>query len=532
MSDSQKMSQFRPIHIPLENRKKRPKQISYVNPGSHRGNRRLWLEGLRLADAGFKRGATYRFTPIPEMFAGTLDLCKPGGHTHTVSGRERKGKGDEKPIVDINSKELTELLEGIETVRVMYYENRLLLQAHSSELNAMTSIEDLEINTAARKLTMGVIGVGGGVFSSAMKEGLAEEGIDIETSWIIDIENNYLQNVIDNTSTVGPNTIVVEGDASDVEVGLLTPVNIFWISIACTGFSPAGKAKNQLLHAEEHEKSGLMILPTIDIIKKYMPPVIWFENVPAFNTSHSAALFFGTLRKLGYNIDGGMYGNEMGTLETRRRSIICATHKSLKFDLQNHLLPVATKEETLREVMEEVPLDSDMWKPYDYLTKKAVRDAEAGKGFKLQRLTGDESEIGTMGAGMAKARSTEPFFIHPENPNLFRLPTVNEHAAFMKIPPSIVANQSKTIAHQILGQSGSYALVKAIGVMTGKELNCKYNNQPIVLDQHLLAEADARLDRKVTFEFIDFDDPDIYENDSGDQEISEVAPVNHTMSLF
>lgn len=531
MSGSTPSGQPRPIFIPMENRRKRPKQITYAKLGDHRGNSRLWLQGLRLNAVGFTKGTTYRFNPIPELYAGTLEVCKPGPDTRTVSGKKRANTDDYTPLIDINSSELTELMEGIDTVRVMYYDNRLLLQAHSNELNALTAIEDLEINTKARKLTMGVIGVGGGVFTSAITEGLAATGIDVETSWVIDIDNTYLQNVIDNTKTVSDKTIVVEGDASDVEVGLLTPVNIFMISIACTGFSPAGKAKNQLTHPEEHEKSGLMILPTIEIIKKYMPPVIWFENVPAFNTSHSAALFLGALRKLGYKIEGGMYGNEMGTLEARKRSIICATHKSLNFDLQ-HLQPVAKKENQLKDVMESVPLDSPMWKPYDYLTDKAVRDKEAGKGFQLQRLTGEEGHIGTMGAGLAKARSTEPFFIHPENPNLFRLPTVKEHAAFMKIPPSIVAGQSKTVAHEILGQSGSYALVKAIGVMTGKELNAQYNGEPVVLDQILMAD-DLSVDSSMEIEAVEFDfelEDELLDDNQEQDKPSQMQATN--LSLF
>lgn len=478
-----------PYFIPMSMRKFRPKQITYTKPGVHRGNSRLWLEALRLNDAGFKKGVHFRFHGVPELYAATLEVCSQSQATHTVSGKKRTAQGDHVPVIDVNNKELTSLLEGVETVRVMYYEGRLLLQAHSNELNAMTSIEDLEINSKAKKLTMGVIGVGGGVFSSAIKEGLAATGIEVETSWCIDIENKYLQNVIDNTTTVSDKTIVVEGDASDVEVNLLTPVNIFMISNACTGFSPAGKAKNKITHAEEHATSGLMILKTLEIIEKYMPPVIWHENVTAFDSSQSAALFLGKLRQLGYNIQGGTYGGEMGTLEDRKRSIICATHKSLSFDMAHHLLPVANKEAKLADVMDDVPLDSPMWKPYEYLTEKAERDKKAGKNFKLQRLSGGEDSIGTMGRGLAKARSTEPFFIHPTNPNLFRLPTVREHAAFMKIPPSIVAGHSKTIAHEILGQSGSYALIKAIGVMTGKELNQHFNGEPMILDQQDMAEA-------------------------------------------
>lgn len=530
-----------PIFIPMANRGIRPKQITYAKIGKANNNSRLWLEGLRLNDVGFTRGTPFRFTSIPELSTVLLDKCPESQKTNTVSGKKRANLDEYKPVIDINNKDLTSVLGDFDTVRVMYYANRLLVQAHTNELNARTAIEDLEINTKARKLTMGVIGVGGGVFSAAIKEGLKDTNIDLETSWMIDIENKYLQNNIDNTQNVSDNTIIVEGDASDVEVNLLTPVNIFMISNACTGLSPAGKAKNQLEHAEEHKKSGLMVLKTLEIIEKYMPPVIWHENVIQFESSASAALFAGKLKQLGYNIQWGRYGGEMGTLEERKRSIICATHKSLNFDMAHHLLPVMEKEQKLKDVMDNVPLDSDTWKPYTYLVEKAVRDKEAGKGFMPQHFTGDEPAISVLRAGIHKVGSTDPLFIHPENPKLFRLPTVGEHARFMKIPESIVANQSATVAHEILGQSGSYALVKAMGVMTGKELNAQYNDEILVLDQSMMALGDLEL---AEYEFDSGDEETLRSrisqesfaagsHDDDYEEQEEPAPTkNQSMSLF
>lgn len=507
-------------YIPMADRKVRPSQITYTMLGQHRDNKRLWLEGLRLNEMGFTPDTSIDFRTIPEFCAATLEVTK-NPTRNTVSSRKRKGSDQVIPIVDINNQKLSELFEGIDLVRVMYYKNRLLLQAHSNEMNAMTAIEDLEINTMAKRLTMGVIGVGGGVFSSAIKEGLEATGIELETSWVIDIEQKYLESAMRNSKAISDKTIIVNGDASHVETNLLTPINIFLISNSCTGFSSAGRAKNQLENPEAHKDAGLMILKTIEIIERYMPPVIWHENVVAFNSSASASLLVGKLQALGYEIQSGVYGGEMGTLEDRKRSILVATHKSIKFDLKNHLVPVMEKELQLKDVMEDIPLDDPSWKTYSYLKEKAVRDLEAGKGFRLQHLTGEETKIGVIGAGMSKARSTEPFFIHPTNPDLLRLPTVAEHAAFMKIPISLVDGLSKTVAHEVLGQSGSYALVKAIGVMTGKELNSQFNNEPFVIEEnHLNVERDSRAHNSINF----------IENELPVDDFEETQ--NQSMSLF
>lgn len=507
------------IYIPMAQRKFKPKQISYTLLGNHRNNKRLWLEGLRLASSGFTPNVSIDFRTVPELYAATIEV---GKGNHTVSGRKRTADDSTAPIIDINNKELSELYEGIDLVRVMYYDNRILIQAHSNELNAKTAIEDLEINTKAQRLSMGVIGVGGGIFCSAMKEGLADTGISLETSWVIDIEQKYLESADRNSKAINDKTILVHGDANHVETNFLTPVNIFLISNACTGFSPAGRAKNQLENPEAHKESGLMILKTIEIIERYMPPVIWHENVVSFNSSASASLLAGKLQKLGYNIQVRTCGGEFGTLEDRKRSIMVATHKSISCDLERHLVPVMFKEEKLRDVMDDVPLDDPSWKPYSYLIDKAERDKVAGKGFQLQHLTGDEPKIGVMGAGLAKARSTEPFFKHPHNPNLLRLPTVREHAAFMKIPLSLVKGNTKTTAHEILGQSGSYALVKAMGVMTGRILRKHYLQEDFYLEEKNRAAAEEE-QLEILEEMEEFEDSETEK---------ESEPVEVNLSLF
>lgn len=467
------------IYIPLENRGIKPSQITYTRLGRNKGAKRLWLEGLRLSEMGFNPGEKIRVHPIPEMMMATIDVGGVSNAKNTVSSRPKVGAiGGRVPIIDINSAMLEQVFGPADLIRVFYYKNRLVAQAHVNEMNKLTAIEDIKVNARAKRLTLGTIGSGGGIFCSAMKEGLGRVGIELEVSWAIDIENSYHQSALDNCPAIDSKTMIVEGDASDVETNLLTPINIFLISNSCTGMSVAGRAKNQLQNPEAHKDAGLMILKTIEIIEKYMPPVIYHENVVPFNTSASASLLVGKLQKLGYKIQSDVYGGEMGTLENRRRSILMAVHPDLDMDLSN-LVPVMSKESRLSDVMEDVPENSEMWKSYSHLFEKEKRDIEAGKGFRMQILQGDEDKIGVMGAGLMKGRGTEPLFQHKTIKNLYRIPTPKEHAAFMKIPLELVNGRSKTIAHEILGQSGSYALVTAIGVATGKQLNHQFNGEPL-----------------------------------------------------
>lgn len=85
-------------------------------------------------------------------------------------------------------------------------------------------------------------------------------------------------------------------------------------------------------------------------------------------------------------------------------------------------------------------------------TKHASDEAE-GKGFRLQIFDHDASSIGTVTKGYAKVRSTDPKIRHPDKPDLLRQLTPAEHARAKSIPSQLADGLSKTIAHEMLGQS-------------------------------------------------------------------------------
>ncbi len=455
--------------LPANNRRFKPLQISYTRLSERRGALRFWQEGLRLTAAGFEPGISITIHPIPEL--NTL-IIERGEGTNTVSSRKRQRSAPPTPIIDINNKQIEDVFGGSKLLRVSYYKGKLVAQAHSHELNRLIAMDDFRANLQAGQLTTGTVCVGGGICTSAMKQGAGEEGVTIESDWVIDIEQKYLQNLLDNTTVASNNTTIIEGAVGDVEVEQLTPVSILNLSLPCTGFSPAGRAKNRLENPESHRTAGTAILKALEMVEKLMPPVVINENVVPFASSASADLMGGRLKELGYHIESAVYGGEMGTLEERKRSIMVASHPSLSLSLDS-LVPVMEKEARIADILEDIPLDAPCWKPYDYLAKKEVRDQAAGKGFRRQLLDGSETQCGVVGRGYNKARSTEPFIQHPENPALSRLLTEGEHAAIMKIPQKLVAGNSKTLAHEILGQSGSYALFTALGQWLAKEARSK-----------------------------------------------------------
>ena len=137
-------------------------------------------------------------------------------------------------------------------------------------------------------------------------------------------------------------------------------------------------------------------------------------------------------------------------------------------DLDN-VIPLRTKPEKLSDVLEDIPLDDDRWKSYDYLREKEKRDIAAGKGFRRQLFTGDEGHIATVTREYNKARSTDPFIQHPTDPNLSRLLTPEEHARVKGIPEDLIDASwiATTTKHEVLGQSVVFPVFEAVGQMLG-----------------------------------------------------------------
>jgi 5-methylcytosine-specific restriction endonuclease McrA len=71
-----------------------------LKSGTNKGNRRIWIEGDRLNNAGFNRGITLARTMNPD---GSMTLSQ-GGTGHKVAGK------DERPIIDLCGKWVTKFM--------------------------------------------------------------------------------------------------------------------------------------------------------------------------------------------------------------------------------------------------------------------------------------------------------------------------------------------------------------------------------------------------------------------------------------
>jgi hypothetical protein len=87
----------------------------------YNGAIRLWIEGTKLAKAGFKRNDSYTIKVVkshsPELQSGLM-ITKDSDGKNKVSGRDRNGK--ELPIIDRKNTEWDELFG--EKLNVKFYD--------------------------------------------------------------------------------------------------------------------------------------------------------------------------------------------------------------------------------------------------------------------------------------------------------------------------------------------------------------------------------------------------------------------------
>lgn len=446
-------------------------QVTYTRMGSNRGAPRLWLEGGRLDRCGFESG---------KKFLVELDLAHrqvrlkldPNGD-RTVSGRKKtlaNGEVRSSPIVDIASAQLVSVLGEGARLRAVLASGEIIFDLHPVE----KAIEARERRTREHLesgfLTESALCAGAGVATLALQDGVENTGVQTRVDWIIDREGRYLDLAAMNNPAITPETRLYEASLEEVETSALTETDLLQVSLPCSGHSLSGKSKRGLNQAEDHPTDALAVYGLLRILEAVNPSVVVSENVTQARDSASYALIRAYLHEQGFVLyEDVLDSAQAGTIEHRTRWWMIAISRGLAegFTMDN-VPPQPRTFATLGDAMEAIAHDDSRWKAFDYLEAKAIRDAAAGKGFKRQLVDGDATQIGTLGRGYFKARSTEPFIVREDG--MQRLLTVSEHARVKGIPEKLVAGASDTVAHEVLGQSILYGHAKGIGQALGTHL--------------------------------------------------------------
>lgn len=445
-----------------------PIQVSYTKVGEHRGQRRLWLEGGRLAAAGFEAGQRYHV--VFDMDSRTIALEMSPNGDRQVSGRRRVGQDKPTPILDLAGADVTDIVGEAGSVRAVIEKGRIVFTLHPKDVAKAEREDRLKAHVRDGYVTEGTLCAGAGIATLGIATGIEAAGLISRVEWIVDRERKYLEVADRNNPAVGPETKIYEASLEDLEPALVCRVDILQVSLPCTGHSKSGKAKRGLAQAEDHPTDALAVYGALRIMDAVQPTVVVSENVTEASTSATYALMRAYLENAGYKVfERNMDETDAGTVERRKRWWFVAVSEGLadNFDLTS--LPVQVRRyRTLGDLLENMPADDPQWRRHDYLDTKQERDTDAGKGFKRQLVTAESESVGTVGKGYSRRRSTEPFLQREDGKE--RLLTPIEHARIKGIPEVIVDGVCDTTAHEVLGQSILLPHATAIGKAVGDHL--------------------------------------------------------------
>lgn len=438
----------------------------------HKGAPRFYKQGKRLALAGFVPGTTYN--AVLDQDKGIVILKVSTTGDLQVS---KKLAGDkEVPVIDINSKKLLSMFEGMDQIRVIVKQGQIVLIALATEVRRKERIERLkEKITTGQPLAVGSTSHGAGILTHALHSGLHAAGIGTELTFANDIDPVYLAHAQERNDMWSDKTISLAAPLQELAfdewaLSNLPQLDIFEAGLPCTAASVAGRAKKHLGKAEDDPNVGHLIVGFLAMIAKTNPAICLLENVPLYEQTASYAIYKSQMKNFGYNVsEMVLEGHQFGSMENRKRMCSIAVTDGIEFDFSMLQYPEKVKQR-IGDILEPIPADSEVWSEMAYLKVKEVRDKAAGKGFMRQEVHADGVTVPTVTRGYMKRRSTDPMLVNPENPNLLRLFTPIEHARIKGVPEHLILGLSATIAHQVLGQGICYKPFFAVGQAIGVAL--------------------------------------------------------------
>jgi DNA (cytosine-5)-methyltransferase 1 len=442
------------------------------NLTSNRQIPRLWLEGKVPANAGFLPRT--RYNVLIECDGEGLDkvvkLKLAAEGTRVVTGATKNSK--EVPIIDLNSREVLGMFEGMEQVRVIVSEGEITISPLATQTRIKERLDRIKDKVKNREpIAVGSLSHGGGVLSLAVHDGLQESGLGAELAFANDIREDLLLHEQEKNPSWNANTKLIAAPMQEFafdQKGLkaLPQCDLLEAGIPCNGASLSGRAKGGLDCAEAHADVGHLLVAFLCVVAAANPAVVVLENVPPYQNTASMWILRHQLRDLGYDVhETVLEGQDWNVLEHRKRLCMVAVTVGMEFSMSDIYKPEPMVR-TLGEVLQDVPVDDPSWSSMQYLKDKEVRDKEAGKGFAMQIVGPASTKVGTIGKSYQKNRSTEPKVAHPSDPSLLRLLSPVEHCGVKGIRPKLIEGLCSTTAHELLGQS----IVPAPFVQVGKAI--------------------------------------------------------------
>lgn len=437
----------------------------------NKGAPRIYLDGKKPIRSGFIPGSHF---VVEKTEKSVILRLKSEVTRNKVSKKERNGQTI--PVIDINSNQALEPLKGSTVVRVLFGPDCIVITRVASESRRIERLNRLKrVFQESAPVTTGGVAAGAGVLAHAAHQGFKDAGLKTRVAFHNEIRDDLSEHALRVNDALDERTQILnmplQEMAFDPEVAArIEPVIALELGLPCSGASVAGRAKRHLGIPEEHPDVGHLVVGALALIAKVNPVVCVFENVPQYANTASAVLLRNQLRDFGYQVQEREFlGPDFGALEARRRWCLVAMTDGISFNLEE-VLPGVYPSMKIADILDEPSKVEHKWSKMEGLKAKQERDIEAGKGFRMQLYSGEETSICTLTKGIAKNRSTDAKIVHPSNPDLLRIPTAAEHARCKGVPEHLIDGLAETTAHEMLGQGVVYEPFRALFQYIGNVL--------------------------------------------------------------
>jgi DNA (cytosine-5)-methyltransferase 1 len=426
-------------------------QIKMV--GNHRGNPRLYFQSQSLADNGFLPG--HGFDVTTENRTLVLTAKRPAMGQYTVSRKAKAAEGEFTPVIDINSAVVLGHLAACSVVKVVMRPGRIEISRLASAELAQQRTERLKAALVAGVAVAG-LAFGGGILDHSAHAGMLQAGVQAHTVLANEIDDDLLEHARGANPVLTERTVLIsapmqEAIQDDDFMQSLPRADFLVAGIPCSGASRAGKSKNSIEIMEDHPEVGHLAHAFLTFMHRLQPGMFLLENVPEYASSASASIIRAQTRDMGYDThEVQLDASHFGAMEGRVRWFMLGVPQGTDMDLSN-LAPAVRPVRTVASILD--AHNDHTWGEFNYLKDKAVRDKAAGKGFQMQVVDRSATKVPTLRKGYHKGGSTDPLLQHPDNVNLLRLFSGDEHARIKGVDPVLVAGLSNTDKHILLGQS-------------------------------------------------------------------------------
>ncbi|MEM0550346.1 MULTISPECIES: DNA cytosine methyltransferase [Aeromonas] len=436
---------------------------------------RIWIEGYKLLREGIHPCMKYVMRHDREIDSFVVTVHADGVPINTshhvkqgsVSRRKVRGTDDTYlPLLEIATQEFRDVFAN-NPIRVVITGTRITIsiaRVAKDLLERLTRFRSRISNGEPMRVMSQFHG--GGVMDLAAHYGMAKHKIASYVRMAFELDGRYLDSSLQNNPELWrDDSLIFEGSIENFNpAGANVPkCELLIVGLPCTAISLAGRAKTPMINAEDHQDVGHMLFYFLNGALASNPAMILIENVPQMRTSPTMSIIRNTLRSRGYVLSERILnGNDFGALECRDRFFCVAVSEgmpepNLAFVAGERAMP-ASLAEVLEDLGEEHFLD------VGYLLKKEERDKKKGSHFEAVLVGPEVTSVPTICKGYSKVRSGEPYLLHPDRSlvGFARKFSAVEHARIKTIPTDIVRGRSQTVAHEIMGQSVIFEVVRCL----------------------------------------------------------------------